>query len=1212
MASIPSHSLDPSQGRSDDRERRLGEVIAAYLEALEAGTPCDREALARQNPDLAAELTAFFTNQDHVARITAPLRAHLTPETSPWSPLARHNLAPNPHGTPPVSVPFPSLIHGDSQQDDASDAGCGPPGSDSAWSAIKSSPVHYFGDYELLEIIAEGGMGVVYKARQVSLNRVLALKMIRSGRFATPDDLQRFRLEAEAAAHLDHPHIVPIYEVNEHQGHHYFSMKLVDGGNLAAQIARFRENPRAAARLLATTARAVHYAHQRGILHRDLKPANILLGGRSDSRLEEWVPLVTDFGLAKRVEDPGAVNITRSGSIVGTPSYMAPEQAEGRREAVTTAADVHALGAILFELLTGRPPFRADTILETLRIVREQDAERPSVLNPRIDRDLETIVLKCLEKSPVHRYRSAEALAEDLERWLGHLPIHARPASALKRVVKWVRRRPAAAALVLAATVAAGASGLAIRGIVSMTRLQGDVTKTGLALDAERQKRRQSEAALAEWDERRLRMEEDQYARRILAVDLLLANINPIKDDPGQASRLLEECPPRLRNWEWRHLQRRLNAERLMIQGHSGFVCATDFGPSVSADYCRIGALGMAVWSPTLGVKPLRIHGPDGSAYGVALDRSGTRMATAGIDGQIKIWDILTGRLEHIFRGHDGWAAAVEFSPDGLRLASAGQDGAIRIWNATRVSGAAPENESPVQVLRGHTAGVFAVGFSPEGSRLASASKDGTVRVWDLATPAPRTVTIFRGHDQEVSAVAFHPRGTLIASGGADRNVRIWDAASGAERLKFPVASSRVNAIAFNHDGSRLATGSLEGPVGLWNAGNGQPVAVLRGHSVPVFRVMFNSDGTELVSAGQDATIKLWDLTSEQGVRSLRLLGTPGNSSSDSGTVAGVRWLGGVAFRPTGGDVAAAGTDHTVATWHAATGQLKRTLRAPWGDSIAIAYSHDGKRMAVAGTDRSVRIWDPDTGRELMLFPMQDDSVASLALSPSGEVLATGDGELPRVFQEPQGKMPASERKEKSIRLWNVATRKEIRTLPGHSGSVHAMAFSPDGARLASAGADGTLRIWNVATGEQSFIREFQAHALFCLAFSPDGTKIAAAGEDRKIRIWDAGSGNLIHELDGHANWVLSLAFNPDGTRLASASADQTIRIWDPVRGREILSLRGPHNRIHGVAFSPDGGSLAAASADGIVRIWETGPASYASESAEAMLSAERQVVSPK
>ncbi len=1209
MASVPADSFEPSRCSSDEKERRLGEVIAAYLEALEAGQPCDRELLSEQNPDLAAELAVFFNNQDLVARITAPLRVEMTPETSPWSQTDRRDLF-RPEAQP-VSVPFPGLFPRDSPQIRASVKGGEQADVDFETTATRAAPVHYFGDYELIEIIAEGGMGVVYKARQVSLNRVLALKMIRSGRFATPDDLQRFRLEAEAVAHLDHPHIVPIYEVGAHHGHHYFSMKLVDGGNLAAQIGRYRENPRAAARLLATTARAVHYAHQRGILHRDLKPANILLDGRANSPLEEWIPLVTDFGLAKRVEDPGAARITGSGAIVGSPSSMAPEQAEGRRESITTSVDVHALGAILFELLTGRPPFRADTVLETLRIVREQEAERPSAVNPRIDRDLETIVLKCLEKSPRARYRSAEALAEDLDRWLGHMPIRARPATVVQRVIKWVRRRPTAPALVLVATVAALAAAVAVRGIVSTNRLQGDITTKGLALDAERERRLQSEAELAQWDDRRLRIEEEQYAQRILTVDHLLANIDPIKDDPGQAARVLEECPPRLRNWEWRHLERRLHAERLSIQGHSAFVCASDFGPDTSADRCRDGSLGVPLWNLGMDTKPRRIHGPDGTAYGLTFDRSGTRMATAGIDGQIKIWDIVAGRLQHIFPGHTGWAAGVAFSPDGLRLASGGEDGTVRIWNASQVSGPSPQPESPVLVLRGHTAGVFAVAFSPEGSRLASAGKDKTVRIWDLAQPVPHAVTIFRGHDQEVCAVAFHPGGKLIASGGADRKVRIWDAATGKERLQFPAAAIRVNAIAFNHDGSQLATGSLDGPIGIWNAETGRPLAILRSHTLPVFQVAFNSDGTKLVSAGQDASIKLWDLTADQGVRSLRLKKMPGEASPDSAQVEAVRWLGGVAFRPTAAELAAAGTAHTVATWDLATGQLKQTLRAPWGDSIALSYSRDGKRLAVAGTDRSVRIWDPDAGRELLVLPMTD-GVASLAFSPNGEFVATGDGELPRVFHEPSGKFPAPEGKEMSIRIWNLATGKEIRTMRGHLGSVHALAFSPDGARLASAGADGTLRVWNVANGEKSRVQELQAGPLFCLTFNPDGTKLATAGEDRRIRLWDAGDGRVIHELTGHTNWILSLAFNPDGTRLASASADQTVRIWDPARGREILSLRGPQDRIHGVAFSPDGGSLAAASADGVVRVWETVPASPTTENAATQVNLDRQVIAPK
>jgi len=353
-------------------------------------------------------------------------------------------------------------------------------------------------------------MGIVYSARQVSLNRILALKMVRAGRLASPDDLMRFRLEAEVAAHLDHPHIVPIYEVGEHEGHHYFSMKLIDGGNLAVQTQRFHGEPRAAARLMATVARAVHYAHQRGILHRDLKPANILLSGSPEDPPDRLSPMVTDFGLAKRVEAADSGGLTSSGSILGTPSYMAPEQAEGRRERITTAVDIHALGAIFHELLAGRRPFRGDSVLEILRQVREEEPARPRSINPLVPRDLETIVLKCLEKIPQRRYHSAEALAADIDRWLANMPIQARPASPLERLVKWARRRPAAAALIALASFSALDTILAIRGHVAATKLQADVAQTGLALDHETRKRVEAESQLVD-------MEDDTYYKQLIA-----------------------------------------------------------------------------------------------------------------------------------------------------------------------------------------------------------------------------------------------------------------------------------------------------------------------------------------------------------------------------------------------------------------------------------------------------------------------------------------------------------------------------------------------------------------------------------------------------------------------------------------------------------------------------------------------------------------------
>ena len=315
---------------------------------------------------------------------------------------------------------------GQSKSDNAPGAGTSPESE-----PLPGAKLHYFGDYELLEEIARGGMGVVYKARQLSLNRLVALKMILSGQLASEAEVKRFRTEAEAAASLDHPNIVPIYEVGEHEGRHYFAMRLVEGGNLANQISRFKDDLKAAAVLTANVARAVHHAHQRGILHRDLKPSNILVG-------PDGQPYVTDFGLARLVKQDS--DLTHTGCIVGTPNYMAPEQALGKTKQLTTTSDVFSLGAILYQMLTGQVPFQAETPLETVKQVVETEPQRPSSVNRRVDPDLETICLKCLAKDPQRRYGSAEALADDLHRWVKHETISARPATTRERAVKWIRR----------------------------------------------------------------------------------------------------------------------------------------------------------------------------------------------------------------------------------------------------------------------------------------------------------------------------------------------------------------------------------------------------------------------------------------------------------------------------------------------------------------------------------------------------------------------------------------------------------------------------------------------------------------------------------------------------------------------------------------------------------------------------------------------------
>ena len=444
---------DSTEPDPSERERRLEEILAACLAAEDEGHAPSLEALVIQHPDLVDELRSFFAEHHRFRSLVAPLRSmagagiaaaettDVDAEPTPGPPL-------EPTGLRYETTEFLGATIGLSTQP-AEDPSATAPGIPDATAEPRpiepGTRVRYFGDYELLKELGRGGMGVVYKARQISLNRPVALKMLQAGILATEDDLRRFQNEAEAVAMLDHPHIVPILEVGHYEEQRYFSMKLIGGPSLDRKIGEFTTDPRAVAQLVRTVAEAVHHAHQRGILHRDLKPGNIILDDRGE-------PHVTDFGLAKRVQADS--NLTQSGAIVGTPAYMAPEQASGKRGTVTTATDVYGLGSILYALLTGRAPFRGESPIETLEQVRERTPESPSKLNPRVPRDLEMIALKCLDKDPVRRYGSAVALAEDLRRYLNGESILARPVWLLTRAWKWCKRRPALIVMAVAIPIA--------------------------------------------------------------------------------------------------------------------------------------------------------------------------------------------------------------------------------------------------------------------------------------------------------------------------------------------------------------------------------------------------------------------------------------------------------------------------------------------------------------------------------------------------------------------------------------------------------------------------------------------------------------------------------------------------------------------------------------------------------------------------------------
>jgi hypothetical protein len=528
----------------DPNADSLEEVLAAYVLAVEAGQPPDRQEWLRRYPQLAGELQAYFDNLDFLDQAIGPASAR--------SPRSEEN---------------------------------------------PTEPPRSFGEYELLEKIAEGGMGVVWKACHLRLHRLVALKMIRAGEFASSGELRRFQLEAENAAQLEHPHIVPLYEVGEYRGQPYFTMKLIEGGSLAQRLSRLAKDYRTTARLLATVARAVHYAHQRGILHRDLKPGNILLDAQGE-------PHVTDFGLAKRLE--GSAHVTQSGAV-GTAGYIAPEQATGQRKRLTTAADVYGLGAILYELLTGQRPFRADTPMETLLLTLEQEPPRPRTLQPQIDSDLETICLKCLHKEPERRYASAEALAEDLERWLKGEPIRARPVGPVERLWRWCRHNRMVASLTTAVFLLLAA----VAGVASV----------GYVREADQRTAAEAAEGKAKNEAERARAAEQEIRRQWYA-----ASISAMQQawDTGQVSRLrallAETDSYSDRGFEWYYWQRLCHLEQQTFIGHRARVTAVSWSPDGKRLATASGDCTAKVWLAASGRELLTLHGHTGGVLSVSKE----------------------------------------------------------------------------------------------------------------------------------------------------------------------------------------------------------------------------------------------------------------------------------------------------------------------------------------------------------------------------------------------------------------------------------------------------------------------------------------------------------------------------------------------------------------------------------------------------------------
>ncbi|MGO9470387.1 MAG: protein kinase domain-containing protein [Isosphaeraceae bacterium] len=1093
-------------------ERRLCEVLAAYFEAQSAGQAPEREAWLEAHPDLADQLAEFLDERDRLLRLTEPLRtiAGAAPEKVPGD-------------NPALGFwPGPLAASGDATVSD-----------------LKTATGRLFGDYELLDEIARGGMGVVYKARQTSLNRFVALKMLRIAALADLDSPRRFRLEAEATANLDHPNIIPIYEVGELDGFSFFTMKLVEGGSLAQHLPAYIGNPRGAAQLVATVARAVHHAHQRGVLHRDLKPSNIVIDAAGQ-------PHVTDFGLARRVE--GDPELTQSGAILGTPSYMAPEQASGQRKAISTVTDVYGLGAVLYALLTGKPPFKGDSVLETLDQVRQAPPEPPSGIGRRLDRDLEAICLKCLEKEPEGRYPSALALAEDLERWLAGKPTQARPLSRPARLRRWASRRWKRLAAAAALLVILGLIGI---GIVQDMRLR----RAGRLLDAQRQTiQKRDEAA-----------RQTQYMSDIRRAAALIAG-----GDARKALELLDQGsratgPDDLRGFEWFYLRGQTDVSLAAWSGHEGRdIYHVEYAPD-GRRLATAGADGTArVWDAQSRKELLVLRGHNADVNCVSFDPSGRRLVTAGEDGRARIWDASDGHVLAVLDSTRPEVVAALFTPDGRDVIAATSDGLVVRWDA-----ATGDKRAKLKHELGDCR-IESMAISPQGTKLAIAAtlfpgRGSTLilhNVGDGGLTATTTITPLGAQ-----CVAFAPDGkTLAVTGSRDQHVGVYGADTGNLEVALTGLMNYPITAAYSPDGRTLAVGYDSSAVRLWDLATKNCRVTQLGHTEKVWCVAFAPHGHAIATTSRDGTIRLWD----PAARTDRLVfhGPERNPHSTASSVA---------LAHDGAQVLAASASGEVLACDLTTMAVHRSQPLDWSKwwwDSALISPRGTHLVALKVVERGTTA--ADWRYEVVVHDLRGGENPT-TISPRLHM-----GSAP--IWSTDGLRIAQVDLEGNLMVWDISGRL-LGQLDGEFGAGSSRpAFLPgDNAIVASCGEKvraplRSMRFirWEPRTSslDRWPVLDDRGLGYARLLVSPDGRTIAAHYA-ALLTLWNLSDLSRRCELVGHHDNVTHLAFAPDGRTLATASLDHTVRLWSVASGQELLALEGHAGPVRAVAFSADGRVLA-------------------------------------
>ncbi len=1035
-----------------------------------------------------------------------------------------------------------------------------------------------FGDrYAVAGEISRGGMGIILDARDAKIRRELAIKVLLSGREATEEEIARFIEEAQIQGQLEHPNICPVHELNvDAEGRHYFTMKKVRGRSLA-QILREERSRKPAAvpdasrfRLLEIFRKvcdAVAFAHAHGVVHRDLKPDNVMVG-------EFGEVMVMDWGIAKilgRREAPGSVEgpvapspvegpgspaaspvvsdragaealLSLPGTIHGTPSYMSPEQARGEVDRVDERSDIYALGGILYAMLTLEDPVRGDTVAHILEKVTRRQLVPPSRRAParRIPPDLEAAVLKAMAARPEDRYANVAALQADVTAFLEGRTLAAASYGPLEVAVKWIRRNRA-----LAATGAAAVAILipvAVFYVVDVTRARGAAEREAArALAAEGEANRKAEAArAAEAESLRALSESRLFEGDALAPAGRWPDAVARYDE---ARRMLERLkrditPAELGLWD---AFRRQAPPLHVFRGHAGAVTCSAFSPDGRRALTGSDDGTVRIWNLDAGAPAGVLRGHAGAVWSAAYSPDGRSLVTGGDDKTLRVWAAAGGDPRTLWT-HTFPVTAVAFTPDGARILAGAMNGSLKLLDAA--------SGKVLRTLRGPTATVWSVAVSPDGSTALSCGSDRAVRVWDL--PAGTERKVYGGYPDNLQSVAFSPDGRRALTGGVNGVLQVLDLEGEAEPRDLPGHSGRIWSVAFFPDGATAVTGGDDRTVRIWDLAAGKERRILSGHSGGVRSVAVSADGRRILSAGEDRTAALWEPGAEGEV--LPFAGSPG----------GVRTA---AFSPDG-RLALTGTDgHDLKLWDAATGLPIKTLSGHGGLVRNVAFFPDGANVLSAAEDGTARIWDLATGREVKSFANRKPLWCA-AISPDARLLLTGGVEMPAA-------------------LWEAETGRKLRDLPGHSGTVRAVAFSPDGLRILTAGDFGVAKIWETGTGRELLNLTGHPGAMTCAGFSPDGRRVVAAGDHGVVKVWDAGTGREALALAGHGGIVRSAGYSSDGRRILTCGVDRTVRIWDAVEGRLLRTFDGFTDAVRCAVFDPEGKRILLA-ADRL-ELWDLG-----------------------